>query len=183
MGLDQKIVRVADTDLEKFYSANLDTIIAPHNPDLDYDTIHAAAKNYSDLENLYNQAVATDDPKADEYDKQLRELLDASGEFTVWWGRKENHIHEWVCDAADIEDTNLDYVRIDPDALLSDLKAVVDNRTAAPSVMPTRSGFFFGDTAYDDYYFEDVKNLYDLLADEKAQGCFDGYSYFYWSWW
>ena len=183
MGLDQKIVRVADADLEKFYSVNLSAIIAPHNPDLDDDAIHAAATNYRDLEQLYSQAVAADDPKADEYDKQLRELLKASGEFTVWWGRKENHIHEWVCDAADIEDTNLDYVLIDPETLLNDLKAVVDNRTAAPSVMPTRPGFFFGDTAYDDYYFEDVKNLYDLLADEKAQGFFDGHSYFYWSWW
>lgn len=170
MGLDQKIVRVADADLEKFYSVNLSAIIAPHNPDLDDDTIHAAAKNYRDLEQLYTQAVATD-----EYDKQLRELLDASGEFTVWWGRKENHIHEWVRGAASLDSTNLDYVLIDPDALLRDLKAVVDNHTAAPSV--------FSDIAYDDYYFEGVKDLYDLLVEEKEQGHFDTHSYFYWSWW
>lgn len=184
MGLDQKIVRVADADLEKFYSTNLDIIIAPHNPDLDDDAIHAAAKNYRDLEKLYNQALADDDDlKADEYNKQLQKLHEASGKFDLWYGRKENHVHEWVCSAASVEDTNLDYILIDPDALLNDLKAVLDDHDLASKVLPTRSGFFFGDTAYDDDYFESVKNLYDLLADEKEQELFDGHSYFYWSWW
>ena len=183
MGLDQKIVRVADADLEKFYSVNLSAIIAPHNPDLDDDTIHAAATNYRDLEQLYSQAVAADDPKADEYDKQLRELLDASGEYAVWYGRKENHVHEWVRNTASLDSTNLDYVLIDPETLLNDLKAVLDDHDLAPKVLPTSSGFFFGDTTYDEYYFEDVNHLYDLLTDEKEQGLFDGHSYFYWSWW
>lgn len=183
MGLDQRIVRVADADLEKFYSVNLSAIIAPHNPDLDDDAIHAAAKNYRDLEQLYSQAVAADDPKADEYDTQLRELLDASGKFAVWYGRKENHIHEWVRNAASLDTTNLDYVLIDPDALLSDLKAVLDDHDLAPKVLPTSSGFFFGDTAYSDYYFEDVKKLYEVLLAEKEKGYFDSCSYFYWSWW
>lgn len=183
MGLDQKIVRVAHTDLEKFYSVNLNAIVAPHNPDLDYDAIHAAAKNYSDLEQLYAQAVVNDDPKADEYDKRIRELLDASGEYAMWYGRKENHIHKWVCNAASLDSTNLDYVRIDPETLLNDLKTVLDDHVQAPKVLPTSSGFFFGDTAYDEFYFEEVQWLYEILLAGKEQGLFDGYSYFYWSWW
>lgn len=183
MGLDQRIVRVADADLEKFYSVNLSAIITPHNPDLDDDAIHAAAKNYRDLEQLYNQAVAADDPKTEEYDKQLRKLLDASGEYAVWYGRKENHIHEWVRNAASLDSTNLDYVLIDPNALLDDLKAVLDDPGKAPEALPTRSGSFFGDNTYNDYYFDSVKNLYEILLAEKEQGLFDGHSYFYWSWW
>lgn len=183
MGLDQRIVRVADVDLEKFYAVNLSAIIAPHNPDLDDDAILAAAKNYSDLEQLYNQAVAADDPKAEEYDKRLRELLDAFGEYAVWYGRKENHVHEWVCNAASLDSTNLDYVLIDPNALLDDLKAVLDDPGKAPEALPTRSGFFFGDTAYDDYYLDSVRELYNVLTVEKNQGFFDTCSYFYWSWW
>jgi hypothetical protein len=183
MGLDQRIVRVANTDLEKFYAVNLSTIIAPHNPDLNYDSIHAAAKNYRDLENLYNQAVVNDDPEADAHYKRLQELFAASGESTVWDGRKENHIHQWVCNTASVESTNVEYILIDPYTLHADLETVINNPELAPRIMPTQSGFFFGSTEYDDYYFEGVKHLYDLLADEKAQGLFDGHSYFYWSWW
>lgn len=182
MGLDQKIVRVAQADLEKFYSVNLSAIIAPHNPDLDDDTIHAAAANYRDLEKLYTQALAANDPKADEYDNQLRELLDASGEFAVWYGRKEHHIHEWVRRAASLDTTNLDYVLIDPDTLLSDLKIVLEDHDRAPEIVPTPPSLFH-DVAYDEFYFEDVQWLYEKLLEEEEQGHFDDHTYFYWSWW
>ena len=32
------------------------------------------------------------------------------------------------------------------------------------SVLPTTSGFFFGDTDYDQYYLEDIKNTVDILT-------------------
>lgn len=37
--------------------------------------------------------------------------------------------------------------------------AVLENPDLASELMPTRSGFFFGSTEYDKYYFSDLKNV------------------------
>lgn len=37
--------------------------------------------------------------------------------------------------------------------------AVLENPDFASELMPTRSGFFFGSTEYDKYYFSDLKNV------------------------
>ena len=99
MGLDQRIVRVANSNLEKFYVINHDTIIAPDNPYLDRDYIHDKGTIYRDLEKSYNKALEDNDPEAEVYRKRMDELLAPYDEATVWFGRKENHIHQWVIDA------------------------------------------------------------------------------------
>lgn len=197
MGLDQKIVRVNNNDLDKFYIANLNAIIAPYNSDLDHDYIHANATTYRELENLFDQALASNDSEAEVYKKRMHKLLGSDtksdiwpySESAIWWGRKENHIHQWVIDfqqlfySRNIDNTNLDYILIDPDELLDDLGAALSDRERAPEIMPTRSGFFFGPTDYDDYYFDSLTVLYDVLADDKDLGYFNTHSYFYWSCW
>lgn len=183
MGLDQRIVRVANSNLEKFYVINHDTIIAPDNPHLDRDYIHDKGTIYRDLEKAYNKALEDNDPEAEVYRTRMDELLAPYDETTVWFGRKENHIHQWVIDAHRITDTNLEHILIDPDELLGDLDTVIKNPESAPEIMPTSSGFFFGGTDYDEVYFEDVKSLHETLNTEKKQGYFDNHSYFYWSWW
>lgn len=155
MGLDQKIIRVSDDNLAEF----------------------------SELIRLYAQAWANDDDDAAEkYGTLIYELI-VRRKATVWDGRKENHVHRWVCAASGRESTNLDYVRIDPAVLLGDLKKVVANHARAGEVMPTDVGFFFGSVEYDEHYFNSVKRLYEVLLAEKTEGCFKKYSYFYWSWW
>ena len=184
MGLDQSLVRVKDTDLEKFHVIKGTAIIAPENPDLDQDYIATIIQKHKELDALHYEDLAKNDPDADErYNERINELLAPYNEEIIWNGRKENHIHKWVCVAANLESTNLDYVLIDPNVLLSDLKTVLDNHDLAPKLLPTQSGFFFGDTEYSNYYFEDVKKLYEVLLAEKEKGYFDSCSYFYWSWW
>lgn len=189
MGLDQKIVRVNKNDLDKFYVANLRTIIAPYNPDLDHDYIHANATTYRELKDLYYEALYQNNPKSEIYEKHMQELLGSWDHSDIWRGRKENHIHQWVIDfqqlfySQNIDDTNHDYILIDPDELLDDLGAALSDREQTPEIMPTRSGFFFGPTEYDDYYFDSLTVLYDTLADDKDLGYFNTHSYFYWSSW
>lgn len=200
MGLSQQIVRVANSNLEKFYVINHDTIIAPDNPYLDHDYIRDKGTVYRDLEKSYNKALGDNDPEAEVYRKRMDELLAPYDEATVWSGRKENHIHQWVIDFHNTEeveahlwvidayrhrinDTNLDHILIDPDQLLGDLETVIKNPESAPEIMPTSSGFFFGSTDYDKFYFEDVMALHKTLNTEKKQGYFNNHSYFYWSWW
>ena len=154
MGLDQSIIRIPDKNLEKFCKLN----------------------------DLCAQAWANDAPDAEKYSTRLDELIAPHGEAEVWYGRKENHVHNWVCANTDFEE-NFDYVRIDLNVLLGDLKAVLNNHSLAHEIMPTRSGFFFGGTEYDERYFDSVKYLYEALLAEKDKGCFKNHSYFYWSWW
>lgn len=183
MGLDQQLLRIKDTNLEKFHALKGSAVIAPPNPDLDQDYINTTAKKCKELEELHTKALSENDPDANVYRERIDELLTPYDEPTIWYGRKENHIHKWVEVVAGLNETNLDYVLIDPNVLLSDLKTVLNNHDLAPKLLPTQSGFFFGDTEYDDYYFDSVKNLYEILLAEKEQGYFESCSYFYWSWW
>lgn len=40
---------------------------------------------------------------------------------------------------------------------------VLQDHSVAKELLPTRSGFFFGSTEYNDYYFQDVKEVKDFL--------------------
>lgn len=183
MGLDQKLLKIKDTNLEKFHVLKGSAVIAPPNPDLDQDYIDTTAKKYKELEELRTKALSENGPDAEKYRTQIDELLAPYDEPIIWYGRKENHIHDWVEVTTNVGSTNLDYVLIDPNALLSDLKTVLDNHDLAPEILPTQFSFFFGDTEYSEHYFDSVKNLYDILLAEKDKGYFEDHTYFYWSWW
>lgn len=60
---------------------------------------------------------------------------------------------------------------------------VVEDDTVAKSLLPTQSGFFFGNTDYDEYYIEDVRRTYEALNEilndpEEMHGDF----YYHSSW-
>ena len=48
----------------------------------------------------------------------------------------------------------------------------IENPKVADELLPTQSGFFFGNTDYDQYYYEDIKytkeNLEKLLAEDNG---------------
>lgn len=187
MGLDQKLVRVKNTNLDNFYAAHLDSIIAPYNPNLDQAYINKTAQTYEKLEELWSQALIDNDVlQTEEYRDEMDKLISDSNQADIWYGRKENHIHQWVIDhydGADISSTNTDYILINPDQLLADVATVIENPELADDVLPTQSGFFFGSTEYDEYYFDGLKELHQVLTAEKNEHNFDNCSYFYWSWW
>lgn len=47
----------------------------------------------------------------------------------------------------------------DANELLRRCNEVLNDHSKAPELLPTQSGFFFGGTEYDDYYFDDVKEV------------------------
>lgn len=81
-----------------------------------------------------------------------------------YW-RKANAIHRWfvqnVQDGADncqpfyVSEENLE-------ALRDECKAVLADRDDAASLLPTQSGFFFGSTDYDEYYFQDLERTVEI---------------------
>lgn len=39
------------------------------------------------------------------------------------------------------------------------------NETVSKELLPTRDGFFFGDTSYNEYYYSNVKQIADFLRE------------------
>lgn len=117
-------------------------------------------------------------------DKTLMEAVNAAipdrGDMKVqavtceaaYW-RKANAIHRWFVD--NIQEGNDDcgtyYVNRERLAELRDTcKRVLENRALAVELLPTRSGFFFGDTSYSEYYWDDIdytaEQLDKLLSEQ-----------------
>lgn len=104
-------------------------------------------------------------------------------EATVAQWRKANQIHKWFvgrCQGGH-DDCQTSYVsRDDITDLIMLCKNVLANKelgeSYASQYLPTESGFFFGGTAYDQYYYQDledtIKMLQPLLGDEYQKCSF-----------
>lgn len=83
----------------------------------------------------------------------------------MYW-RKANHIHQWFVDNCQDgkDECQLTYVsREHLTALREVCRAVLADRTQAANLLPSQSGFFFGGTEYDEYYFEETQRTADAL--------------------
>lgn len=116
----------------------------------------------------------------------------------VYW-RKANAIHKWFvdncqngnddCRKADVSTEHLERLlktvnevleasEVDP----NDPEELILDPRCAKRLLPTESGFFFGDTAYSRYYLEDLsftkRELERILSQSNEYGHF-----YYWSSW
>lgn len=101
---------------------------------------------------------------------------------TVMYWRKANAIHRWfVNNVQDGEDDCKDYyVNADQlSALLEVCKKVSKNKKLASKLLPTQSGFFFGATEYDKWYFSDIKDTMKKLTELLAEMEKDPHGSFY----
>lgn len=106
-------------------------------------------------------------------------------EEAMYW-RKFNALHAWfVKECQDGNDDCKDYYVDDEKLieLLGILKQIDKDHSKADELLPTADGFFFGNTNYDEWYYNDVKNTIKMLEDEMDEnGNFYG-SYYYRSSW
>ena len=82
-----------------------------------------------------------------------------------YW-RKANAIHQWFVDNVQdgVDECQESYVTTEQlQQLLDIVKQVQADHTLAPTLLPTESGFFFGSTEYDSYYFEDLEDTRRIL--------------------
>lgn len=61
--------------------------------------------------------------------------------------------------------TPLAIKRKDVEELLSKCEEVLEDHSKGPELLPTMSGFFFGSTDYDDYYYDDVEAVRNYVKD------------------
>lgn len=120
-------------------------------------------------------------------DYELKEL-----KWEVGYWRKANQIHKWFVDNVQKgEDDCRDYW-VDKEQLQSLLEIVnkilneKDKKKQvelAHELLPTKEGFFFGGTDYDNYYFDDLKNTKEIIEKLFKIKNLDNYDIEYTSSW
>jgi hypothetical protein len=91
-----------------------------------------------------------------------------------YW-RKANQIHKWFVENVQNGVDNCGEYYVDSSdlrKLLELCKQVEVDNSLAESLLPSASGFFFGGTEYDEWYFNDISNtiqiLEEALEDERG---------------
>jgi hypothetical protein len=107
----------------------------------------------------------------------------------VGYWRKVNHIHNWfVENVQEGKDDCGDYWvnKEDLEKLLDLCKQIIEDPSKAEELLPTRSGFFFGGTEYDEYYMNSIKYtiniLEEVLSEVDERGYLHGEIYYTSSW-
>ena len=117
---------------------------------------------------------------------KARDRLVKETNYQVAYWRKANAIHEWfIKNCADGED---DCFRVwvseeKLEKLLVICSEVLADHSKAPELLPTKSGFFFGSTDYDEWYFADVEEtvmldpvvefLTEMKRKKKGEYCYE----------
>lgn len=108
-------------------------------------------------------------------------------EEVMYW-RKSNQIHQWFVENCQngVDDCSEYYVSGDDLKKLYNMcKEVMEfNSEKTPQdILPTTSGFFFGDTEYNEFYYEDIKETIKFLEEEmNSDGNINGDYYYQSSW-
>ena len=119
------------------------------------------------LKRQYSKVMNEHGPNLPEVDLVSRKTF-----YEVGYWRKANSIHNWFlehCGPRDhdgeiIDDCRSIEVSVDKlEQLLEECKMVLADHSLAPVYLPTKSGFLFGPTSYDEYYFKDLKATIKIL--------------------
>jgi hypothetical protein len=121
--------------------------------------------------------------------------------YEVYYWRKSNHIHKWFveniqngnddCGTYEVEWEQLEELLNIINQILGcgkdnkkNILAGLNPKDIAKELLPTASGFFFGGTEYDDYYFDDLKETKEMLEKliKNKEKLNDGEFYYSSSW-
>ena len=87
----------------------------------------------------------------------------------VGYWRKFNALHNWFVKECQkgIDECQTTYIsRENLGLLLKTLKSIRDDHSLAGELLPTASGFFFGSSEVDEYYFKEIVKTIELLEEE-----------------
>ena len=118
--------------------------------------------------------------------------------FEVAYWRKANQIHKWFVDNVQNGTDDCSHYWVDREKLVTllnlckQVKALQSENLSQDeleeqinTLLPTQSGFFFGDTQYDDWYFSQIQDTIDKLEAEIESEDFQNQEaqYYYQSSW
>jgi hypothetical protein len=83
----------------------------------------------------------------------------------AYW-RKANQIHKYFVDQCargkdECQDTYVEREQLED--LLNRCRTILEDHSKAEELLPSQSGFFFGSTEYDDWYFKDLEDTVPIL--------------------
>lgn len=96
-----------------------------------------------------------------------------------YW-RKANQIHQWFVENVQrgTDDCGNYWVtRENLEELLGICKQIKEDNSLADSLLPTQSGFFFGGTEYDEWYFQNIDNTIEILEEALSDENADDFEY------
>jgi hypothetical protein len=153
----------------------------------DYDEVESDVVNFSSVEELREKHPSLSTLFSDKSGvEKLDEALNNQGKFSRWasitekvgeW-RKANHIHYWFvknCQGG-VDECQMSIVnKSQLEKLLAICAEIINNKNDESLLkkLPTRSGFFFGSTSYDEGYFEDIEYTIQVLKDVLNNTDFD----------
>lgn len=94
------------------------------------------------------------------------DLQFAEVKLQIAYWRKANQIHKYFVDkcAGGKDECQETYVPKDAlEDLLWRCKTVLSDRSRARELLPSQSGFFFGSTDYDEWYYQDLEQTIPVL--------------------
>jgi len=113
---------------------------------------------------LYEKIKQREKLETEIKNSHLELVEDEESLFCSW--RKDNQIHNWFVTHIqngkdDCESYNVPFEK------LLELKELCEKnlKEKTSKYLPPKSGFFFGDTAIDEYYFAGLKRTVDYLSD------------------
>jgi hypothetical protein len=87
------------------------------------------------------------------------------GEEVGYW-RKVNSIHQWFVENVQNGEDDCEFYEVTQEhlgKLNSIIQQILDDRSLAAKLLPPASGFFFGSTDIDDYYWEGLEDTLKII--------------------
>jgi hypothetical protein len=94
----------------------------------------------------------------------------------IGYWRKQNQIHQWFVENVQNGVDNCgEYCvsKVQLEDLLEICKKILNDNALAEELLPTTSGFFFGGTEYDEWYFDGIKNTIEILEEALSDNSGD----------
>ncbi len=140
----------------------------------DYKTIDG--QMVSEINPIFNEIVKQFEME-DVIDKES--FAGISVDFPMGYWRKSNQIHNWFVNNCGEGEDNCQPMYVTREQL-EELKELCINVIAVPEMaeelLPTESGFFFGSTEYDEYYFGDLNETIGII-NRCLESKFESFEY------
>jgi hypothetical protein len=122
--------------------------------------------------------------KCDDADIQywVDEIISSYTSHEDMYYRKVNFLYAFFSEKLDNEECLV--TRHDCEQIIKYGELILENKDLdlAKRLLPTQSGFFFGSTEYDDYYFMDVKDVVEQFKEYLEDWTDDTMGWVYFSW-
>ena len=119
--------------------------------------------------------------------KSVEEGTQNAWEEVMYW-RKANQVRDWF--VRNIEEMNqesdCEHFTVSKELLeklVSDCKTVLADHSSAVVLLPTASGFFFGSTDYDEWYYRDLEETVKGVQAVIDETDWETEEVSYYEWW